>query len=150
MYLINYPPVGEYWNRFLIPTNLISTYIPSLLMVVCSCIILKEIFKPPNVDNNFSVQSACRHRRQSSLIICIYVILFIVLVIPSQVCRFYVFFNTETNSGAMWHQIFNGISYLYMPLSTSLIFILCTEIRQKTKMLFVQLFSVLFKKKYCL
>lgn len=134
-YLFNYPSTGAVnWRYFLLASNLTVMYIPAIIMILCSGITVAKICTPNRMSlhNRFSRAMFLR-RKQSSMIICAFTIAFLVLVMPSQICRFYLFFNQIAKIHHLWHELLNYISYLYIPLNPCIVFILSFEIRRKFK-----------------
>lgn len=145
IHLTGYPPVGDQWPYFLLASNIIVGYIPITIMITCTSTTIIKICKPePLYRHNSSARSIFHRRKQSSIFICTYIIISLIFSVPSQIYRFYLFFNQKSKVHNLLHHVLNYLSYCYIPLSPCLVFVLCVQIRRKFIFLFNWIVCKLF------
>lgn len=144
MYLMGYPVNIRHWNYFLLFSNFVMIYIPCIIMVVSNVIIIYILFRRIIPDANTFIFGTFNRRLNSSILLICFVTLFGTLVLPSQVYRFYLFFKDGQGSDDILYHVLNGLSFLYMPLTSCTVFLLSVDVRNSFKMNVKKLVLFLF------
>lgn len=133
-YRINYPSFELKWYYFLLISHFVFFYVPGFFTMLFCGLTVKRLMsfrKKKNLilSENSMLQSAFNRRRQSAIVICIFMLLYIITLIPSETFILsYLFTNTLLRQSE-WYVLCGDLTYIFYIINPFIVFFVCKDIR---------------------
>lgn len=150
---IRYPPEEVNCKYYFILSQ-IYILLPSVLSMIFSGITVKKLMdykKEWNLlgEKNHNLKNMLRKRQQSTIVICIFMLLFIICLAPSYIMIVYINATESPNNlNSTWLMICIDVNYLFFIFNPFVFFLVCKDVQQAFMNMIIQIVSHLVCMKY--